>query len=81
MINENFDVQFVRVGNFIKRNLPRFRTAEVRIFSDYIQVDYKTSDVVRALPEGSDEVILLAEKGYIVIRYCFYYDDEKEDAK
>lgn len=78
MINKNFDVQFARVGNFIKRNLPRFRTAEVRIFSDYIQVDYKTSDVVRALPEGSDEVILFAESGYIVIRCCFYYDDEKE---
>lgn len=78
MRNENFDVKFARVGNFIKRNLPRFRTAEVRIFPDYIQVDYKTSDIVRALPEGSDEVILFAESGYIVIRCCFYYEEERE---
>lgn len=81
MINSQFDVQFARVGNFIKRNLPRFRTAEVRIFSDYIQVDYKTTDVVRSLPEGCDEIILFADLGNIVIRCCFYYEEEKEDAK
>lgn len=79
MINSQFDVQFARVGHFIKRNSPRFRTAEVRVFSDYIQVDYKTSDVVRTLPEGSDEVILFADGGFIVIRCCFYVKDEKED--
>lgn len=78
MINKNFDVQFARVGRFIKSNSPRFRTAEVRVYSDYIQVDFKTADVVRALPEGSDEVILFADGGFIVIRCCFYFQEEKE---
>ena len=78
MKKSQFDVQFARVGRFIKRNSPRFRTAEIRVFSDCIQVDYKTADVVRELPEGSDRVILFAEGGFIIIRCSFYIEEEKE---
>lgn len=81
MAKSQFDVQFARVGRFVKRHSARFRTAEIRVLSDFIQVDFRTADVVREFPDGSDEVIMFAEGGFIVIRCCFHIEDEKEDAK
>lgn len=78
MAKSQFDVQFARVGRFIKRHSARFPSAMVRVFSDCIRVDFRTADVVREIPDGSDEVIMFADGGFIVIRCCFYYEEEKE---
>lgn len=73
-----FDVQFARVGKFVRRYQNVFGSAVVRVFSDYIQVDFKTHNVLRSFPEGADEMHLYPEDNAIVIRCCFYCQDEEE---
>ena len=81
MINKSFDEQFKLVGQFVRKYGEEF-SSEVKIFSDFIQVDFKRSRVLRSLPKvNSDEVIMFADGGTLILRYCFYYQDEKEDAQ
>lgn len=76
-----FDVQFVRVGQFVRRYRNMFSTPAVRVYDDVIQVDFKTCHILRSFPEGADQMHLFPEDNAIVIRCLFYYEDEKENAK
>lgn len=81
MINNKFEKAFVRVGRFVRSNQNNFGEHVIRVFSDEIQVDFKTYYVVKSFPEGADSMHIFVDDGAIVIRCFFYYDEEKEDAK
>lgn len=81
MINNKFEKEIVRVGNFVRRYQDKCGEPVIRVFSDVIQVDFKTYYVLKSLPEGADTMHLFSEDGAIVIRCFFYYDEEREDAK
>lgn len=73
-----FDVQFARVGEFVRSYQNVYGSGSIRVFSDFIQVDFRTHHVVRRLPEGYDEMHLFAENDALVIRCSFYFQEEKE---
>lgn len=78
MINNKFEEEFVRVGRFVRRYQNNFGEPVIRVFSDVIQVDFKTYYMLKSLPEGADSMHLFSEDSAIVIRCFFYYDDDKE---
>lgn len=63
-------------AQFLKKTTT-FRKATIEFNSDYIDVEYRTNDTVRQIPENhADEWRIFASGDQIVIVFTYYYEDE-----
>lgn len=62
-------------AKFFKKTV-KFRKATIEIYSDYIDVEYRTSDTVRQIPENhADEWRIFASCDELVLVLTYYYED------
>lgn len=63
-------------AQFFKRDA-KFRKASIELFSDYIDVEYRTSDTVRQIPENhADEWRMFASCDELVLVFTYYYNPD-----
>lgn len=62
-------------AQFLKKT-SKFRKATIEFYSDYIDVEYRTSDTVRQIPENhADEWRIFASCDELVLVLTYYYED------
>lgn len=62
-------------AQFFKKTC-KYRKATIEIYSDYIDVEYRTSDTVRQIPENhADEWRIFASCDELVLVLTYYYED------
>ena len=63
-------------AQFLKKTT-KFRKATIEFYSDYIDVEYRTTDTVRQIPENhADEWRIFASDGELVLVFTYYYNPE-----
>lgn len=63
-------------AQFLKKTA-KFRKATVEFFSDYIDVEYRTSDTVCQIPENhADEWRIFASCDELVLMFTYYYNPD-----
>lgn len=63
-------------AQFLKKTC-KFRKATIEFNSDYIDVEYRTSDTVRQIPENhADEWRIFADDNELVLVFTYYYNPE-----
>ena len=63
-------------AQFLKKTC-KFRKATIEFYSDYIDVEYRTSDTVRQIPENhADEWRIFASCDELVLVLTYYYDPD-----
>ena len=57
----------------------KFRKATIELNSDYIDVEYRTTDTVRQIPDNhADKWRIFASDNELVLVFTYYYDPELE---
>lgn len=63
-------------AQFLKKTA-KFRKATIEIYSDYIDVEYRTTDTVRQIPDNhADEWRIFASDDKLVFVLTYYYNPE-----
>lgn len=64
-------------AQFLKKTA-KFRKATIEINSDYIDVEYRTTNTVRQIPDNhADEWRIYASDNELVLVFTYYYNPEK----
>ena len=76
MHNQTFNEVWAEIGSFIRKNRGVLGNPEIRIFSDYVDVIFRTYDTIRNWPEGGEERRIYPEDDMLFLGYTWAYESE-----
>ena len=74
---QTFNEVWVEVGSFIRTNRITMGWPQVKVYSDYVDVIYKSFDTIRAIPEGANSWRLYPEDGALYLGFTWSFDPDK----
>lgn len=79
MVNQTFNEVWAEIGSFIRKNRVVLGSPEIHIYSDYVDIVFKTYDTIRVWPEGGESRRIYAEDGRLILGYSWSYESEDHD--
>lgn len=67
------------VLDFIVANQKAFGAPQIYVYSDEVEVRYRTTGVLKELPDGSESWRIFVDDGYLVL--CCSWEYKHEDAR
>lgn len=77
MAKLNLEQAMIQAAQCVRKYKHLSRSAEILVFTESLDVRFRTADVVREFPKDGDELRVWAENGDVVMAVSFNFEEEE----
>lgn len=78
MAKLNLEQALIQAAQCVRKYKHNVTNTEIKIYSGYIDVCFRTAAVVREFPKDGDDLRVWADGQDVVVTVSFYFGDEEE---
>lgn len=74
---QTFNEVWAEVGSFIRTNQTTMGSPQVKVYSEVVDVIYKSFDTIRAIPKGANSWRIYPADGALYLCFTWSFDPDK----